>query len=230
MSERKRQMDDESSEAIAIAKDLKEQTDKLGDSPLTPRAVREAEVIEILARDLKDKMKLTRRRKLGDRFDALQTDLLHERYARHSGSLRCWGFSARRPPLPPPSRAHLSGQSSSHQQGPFPESGDSGPIDVEKQMRRLNDDRHKTIVSDTNKLVKLTQELDAEIAANSSDTLTPEELRKLATIEKLAHSVKAKMVLSFGVWSAVSRADFPLALSGEVHRKVRNDCYNQGWF
>ena len=79
--------------------------------------------------------------------------------------------------------------SSARQQGPFSESGDSGPFDVEKQMRRLNDDRHKTIVSDTNKLVKLTQELDSEIAANSSDTLTPEELHKLATIEKLAHSV-----------------------------------------
>jgi hypothetical protein len=58
-AERKRQMDDESTKLLLLAKDLKEQTDKLGDSPLTPRAVREAEVIEILARDLKDKMKLT---------------------------------------------------------------------------------------------------------------------------------------------------------------------------
>ena len=58
-AERKRQMDDESTKLLLLAKDLKAQTDKLGDSPLTRRAVREAEVIEILARDLKDKMKLT---------------------------------------------------------------------------------------------------------------------------------------------------------------------------
>ena len=57
--ERKRQMDDESAKLLLLAKDLKDQTDKLGDRPLPPRAVREAEVIEILARDLKDKMKLT---------------------------------------------------------------------------------------------------------------------------------------------------------------------------
>jgi hypothetical protein len=49
--ERKRQMDDESAKLLLLAKDLKDQTDKLGN--------REAEVIEILARDLKDKMKLT---------------------------------------------------------------------------------------------------------------------------------------------------------------------------
>jgi|SRR6476646_6304538 len=104
--------------------------------------------------------------------------------------------------------------SSARQQGPFSESGDSGPFDVEKQMRRLNDDRHKTIVSDTNKLVKLTQELDSEIAANSSDTLTPEELHKLATIEKLAHSVKAKMVLSFGAGPQFHEPTFPSRFPG----------------
>ena len=58
-AERKRQMDDESAKLLLLAKDLKDQTDKLGENPLTPKAVREAEVIEILARDLKDKMKLT---------------------------------------------------------------------------------------------------------------------------------------------------------------------------
>ena len=57
--ERKRQMDDESAKLLLLAKDLKDQTDKLGNRPLPPTAVREAEVIEILARDLKDKMKLT---------------------------------------------------------------------------------------------------------------------------------------------------------------------------
>ena len=32
-------------------------------------------------------------------------------------------------------------QSSSHQPGSFPEFGESSPIDADKQLRRLNDDR-----------------------------------------------------------------------------------------
>jgi len=105
-------------------------------------------------------------------------------------------------------------QSSSHQPSAFPEFGDSSPIDADKQMRRLNDDRHKTIVSDTNKLLKLTRELDAEIAANNSDTLTSEELHKLAAIEKLAHSVRQKMVLSFGVGPQFHEPTFPSRYPG----------------
>ena|SRR5579859_4368855 len=67
-----------------------------------------------------------------------------------------------------------------------------------KRVTALNADRHKTVVSDTEKLVKLARQLDAEIASNPTDELTPEELRKLDTIEKLAHTVKAKMAESFG--------------------------------
>jgi len=58
-AERKRQMDDESTKLLILAKDLKAQMDKLDGSSLPPRAVREAEVIELLAHDLKEKMKLT---------------------------------------------------------------------------------------------------------------------------------------------------------------------------
>jgi hypothetical protein len=58
-AERKRQMDDESAKLLILAKDLKAQTDKLDGNPLPPRAVREAEVIELLAHDLKEKMKMT---------------------------------------------------------------------------------------------------------------------------------------------------------------------------
>jgi len=65
-------------------------------------------------------------------------------------------------------------------------------------MRALNADRHKSMVSDTDKLVKLARQLDEEIASNSSDGLTPEEVQKLVAIEKLAHNVKTKMAQSFG--------------------------------
>ena len=65
-------------------------------------------------------------------------------------------------------------------------------------MKALNTDRQRSMVSDTEKLVKLARQLDAEIASNSTDELTPEETQKLAAIEKLAHNVKTKMAQSFG--------------------------------
>jgi hypothetical protein len=46
--------------------------------------------------------------------------------------------------------------------------------------------------------VKLARQLDAEIASNPTDGLTPQEVQKLAAIEKLAHNVKTKMAQSFG--------------------------------
>jgi len=69
---------------------------------------------------------------------------------------------------------------------------------ADKRLRALNAERQKSMVSDADKLVKLARQLDAEIASNETDEMTPEELRKLAEIEKLAHNVKAKMAQSFG--------------------------------
>jgi hypothetical protein len=66
----------------------------------------------------------------------------------------------------------------------------------EKQLRLLNVDRQKQLVADTNKLLKLAQELDAEIAGANPGSLTPDQLRRIAEIEKLAHSVKEKMSTS----------------------------------
>lgn len=56
---RKRAMDDEANKLLILAKDLKAKADNLGSGPLPPTLMREAEVIEILANDLKEKMKLT---------------------------------------------------------------------------------------------------------------------------------------------------------------------------
>jgi hypothetical protein len=58
-AERKRQLDDESAKLLILARDLKSQTDNLGTNPLPRKALREAEVIEVLAHDVKEKMKLT---------------------------------------------------------------------------------------------------------------------------------------------------------------------------
>lgn len=70
------------------------------------------------------------------------------------------------------------------------------PVYEERRMRQLNAAQHKSMVSDTDKLLKLVNELNAEINSTNPGTLTPDQLRKVADIEKLAHSVKDKMRMS----------------------------------
>jgi hypothetical protein len=84
----------------------------------------------------------------------------------------------------------------SRQQG-FGGNLESDPVFLEKRLRAMNIDRHKSLVSDTDKLVKLARQLDAEIASNPSDQLTSAQLHKVTEIEKLAHNVKTKMAQSF---------------------------------
>ena len=57
-AERKRVIDDETIKLLILARDLKAKTDNLGNGLLTPTMVRAAEVIEMLANDVKEKMKL----------------------------------------------------------------------------------------------------------------------------------------------------------------------------
>ena len=66
-------------------------------------------------------------------------------------------------------------------------------IRQEQQLRALNAERQKSMVSDAGKLLKLAHELDAEISSANPGTLNADQLRKLAEIEKLARSVKDKM-------------------------------------
>lgn len=56
---RKRAIEDETNKLLILARDLKAKTDNLGSGPMPPMLVREAEVIELLASDVKEKMKLT---------------------------------------------------------------------------------------------------------------------------------------------------------------------------
>ncbi len=76
--------------------------------------------------------------------------------------------------------------------------GDYEPIMMERRMRALNIERQKEMVSDTNKLLRLARELNAEVAAQKSDALTPDQLHKIAEIEKLARSVKERMTSAVG--------------------------------
>jgi len=63
----------------------------------------------------------------------------------------------------------------------------------ERRIRQLNMAQHKAMVSDTEKLLKMVTELNAEISGSKPDSLSPDQLRRVAEIEKLAHSVKDKM-------------------------------------
>ncbi len=58
-AERKRQIDDESAKLLKLAKDLKSEVDKTGRDTLSLGVIRKADEIEKLARDVKEKMKLT---------------------------------------------------------------------------------------------------------------------------------------------------------------------------
>jgi hypothetical protein len=67
------------------------------------------------------------------------------------------------------------------------------PVERARQLRAYNAERQKSLVPDTNKLLKLARELDEEVSRTKPDSLTAAELRKVGEIEKLARSVKEKM-------------------------------------
>jgi hypothetical protein len=92
------------------------------------------------------------------------------------------------PHIPVPSNPEIN--------GPGDDQDTARMIDEEKRLRALNADRQKSLVSDTNKLLVLVNELNAEIARSKADALTAEQLRKVAEIEKLARNVREKMSLS----------------------------------
>jgi hypothetical protein len=68
-----------------------------------------------------------------------------------------------------------------------------GQVIDQKRLHQMNVAKYKTIVSNADKLVKLVAELNADIGDTRPASLTPEQLRKVAMIEKLARSVKDDM-------------------------------------
>ena len=67
------------------------------------------------------------------------------------------------------------------------------PVLEQRQLHELNAKLHKSIVSDTDKLLKLVKELNAEIGGTNPASLTPAQLLKVAAIEKLAHNLRNEM-------------------------------------
>lgn len=82
--------------------------------------------------------------------------------------------------------------------------------DMEERLRAINRERQKALVSDTNKLLKLANELDSEVKGANPESLSPIQLRKLAEIEKLAHSVKDKMSYSVRGPSIYQQFPYPV--------------------
>ena len=83
--------------------------------------------------------------------------------------------------------------------------GDGSDSSGFRLLRMLNAARQKSMVTDAAKLLKLARQLDAEVAAANGDSFTPEQLRKIARIEKLARNVKEEM--SSSVRDAVMSTD-----------------------
>jgi DnaJ-domain-containing protein 1 len=70
---------------------------------------------------------------------------------------------------------------------------DTDPAAIERRLRALNAERQRSMVSDADKLLKLARELEEEISRTNPESLTEDQLRTIAKIEKLAHSVRDKM-------------------------------------
>jgi hypothetical protein len=87
---------------------------------------------------------------------------------------------------------HLGAQGGSIFDSPI----EHDPVFQARRLRALNEARQQALVSDTKKLLELTMQLDAEVKAGTEDGLTPEQMVRVAQIEKLAHRVKDKMIES----------------------------------
>jgi hypothetical protein len=64
---------------------------------------------------------------------------------------------------------------------------------ADKSKLARNDERQRKLVSDTDRLLLLANQLKSEVAASGSETMTPLMLHQMDEIEKLARSVKEKM-------------------------------------
>jgi len=83
------------------------------------------------------------------------------------------------------------------------------PAQQEMRLRQLSVAQHKAMVADTEKLVKMAAELNAEIGNANPASYKPEQLRKLSEIEKLARSIKDRMRISLQGISAFPDATPP---------------------
>lgn len=81
---------------------------------------------------------------------------------------------------------------------PDPNDGprETDPALEQQRIQAIKTARHAEMVSDTDKLLKLTAHLDTEVEQSHATSLTHNQLRTLAKIQKLAKSVKESMSAS----------------------------------
>lgn len=106
--------------------------------------------------------------------------------------------SAGRSQLPSQSTGQITGsgqhQSVNGMPGGMNSDPDAQPSPFRDSARqRMNTERQKKLVSDTQRLLTLANQLKAEAAVAGTESLTPEMLHQMEEIEKLAKSVKDKM-------------------------------------
>lgn len=65
-------------------------------------------------------------------------------------------------------------------------------MDTER-MKAMNDDRHKRLAADVDRLSSLISELKSSVDKANKDELSVEVIRKAQEIEKLAHDVQSRM-------------------------------------
>jgi hypothetical protein len=69
----------------------------------------------------------------------------------------------------------------------------------ERQVKMLNDQRQKAIVADTDKILQLARELNADAASENPTFSAAQRMQKAEEIEKLAKNVREKMTNAIGV-------------------------------
>jgi hypothetical protein len=69
---------------------------------------------------------------------------------------------------------------------------DMGRVDI-RQLNALNRQRKKDMTRDSEKMIALAKELNAEMEASTNGTLSSSEIHKAEKIEKLARGVQEKM-------------------------------------
>ena len=78
---------------------------------------------------------------------------------------------------------------------------EEGPLDSKmeaKRIEQLNTMRQKTMLSDVDRLLRLTQQLNDDAAAGGTKMSTAARLHTASEIEKLAKDVKEKMTFAIG--------------------------------
>ena len=78
---------------------------------------------------------------------------------------------------------------------PDPNNGprETDPALEQQRIQQMKIERHAEVISNTNKLLKLTKQLNAEVEKSHANSLDKKQLKSLSKIEKLARNIKQTM-------------------------------------